>query len=69
MSYGGFEYIDGLVEWVWEDVVLAGVSDCVLSYRGVPAYGGGEVCIVLGDVCMCGRVGCENGLLEMLEPI
>ncbi len=60
------KYSDGVVEWVREDVVMAGVSDCVLSYRGVPAYGGGEMCNVLGDVCMCGCVGYENGLLEVL---
>ena len=27
------EYSDGVVEWVWEDVVLAGVSDGVLPHR------------------------------------
>ncbi len=60
---------DGVVEWVWEDVVLAGVSDGVLPHRRVLVYGGGEVWSVLGDSCACGRVGCEDSLLEILEPV
>ncbi len=47
------EYSDGVVEWVWENVVLAGVSDGVLPHRGVLACGGGEVTSVLGDVSAC----------------
>ena len=63
------EYSDGVVEWVREDVILARVSDGVLPHRGVHVYGGGKMCGVLGDVCMCGRVCSENGLMEGLEPI
>ena len=63
------EYSDGVVEWVWENMVLAGVSDGVLPHRGVLAYGGGEVASVLGDICACGGVCCENCLLEVLEPV
>ncbi len=51
---------DGVVEWVWKDVVLAGVSDCVLPHRRVPVYGGDEVWSVLGNICACGRVGSED---------
>ncbi len=57
------EYRDGVVEWVWEYVVIAGVSDCVLPYRGVLADRRGEMCGVLGYVCVGGRVCCEDGLL------
>ncbi len=51
------EYCDGVVEWVWKDVIMASVFDCVLPYRGLSAYCSGEMCCVLGDACMCGRVG------------
>ncbi len=34
---------DGIVEWVWMDVVLAGVSDGVLLHRRFPVYGRDEV--------------------------
>ena len=57
------EYSDGVVEWVLENMVLAGVSDGVLPHREIPAYGGGEVASVLGDICACGggyavRIAC-----------
>ena len=52
-----------------EDVTIAGVSDCVLPYRGVLADRRCEVCGVLGDVCVCGRVCCEDGLLEVMKAI
>ncbi len=61
-----FEYSDGIVEWVWKDVVLAGVSDGVLPHRGAPIYGRGEVWSILGNNCACGRVGSEDSLLEGL---
>ncbi len=57
------------MEWVWKDVIMAGISDCVLPHRGVSANCNGEMYGVLGDVCMCGRVGCEDCLLEVLESI
>ncbi len=63
------EYSDGVVEWVWEDMVLTFVSNGVLPHRGVSAYGGGEVTCVLIDICACGEGGCENSLLEILKPI
>ncbi len=63
------EYCNGILEWVWKDVIMASISDCVLPRRGVFADCRGELCGVLGDVCMCGRVGCEDGLLEVLESI
>ncbi len=63
------EYSDGVVEWVWENMVLAGVFDGVLSHLGVLIYGGGEVTSVLGDICACGGVCCENRLLEIMEPV
>ncbi len=47
------EYSDGVVEWVWEDMVLTCLSNGVLPHRGVSAYGGGEVAGVLGDICAC----------------
>ncbi len=64
-----FEDSDGVVERVWEDVVLAGVSDGVLPHRRVPVYGGCEVWSILGNSCACGRVGCEDSSLEILEPV
>ena len=60
------EDTDGIVEWVWKDVVLAGVSDGVLPHRGVLVYGRGEVWSVLCDGCARGRIGSEYGLLEGL---
>ena len=62
------EYSYGVVEWVWENMVLAGVYYGVLPHRGVLAYGGGEVTYVLGDISACGGLGCENSLLKILEP-
>ena len=63
------EYCDGVVEWVWKDVIMACVFDCVMPYRGVSTYRRGEMCGVLGCVCMCGRVGCEDGLLEVVKTM
>ena len=63
------ENCDGVVEWVWKDVILTLISNCVLPYRGVSADCGGEMCGVMGYVCMCGRVGCEDGLLEVVKTI
>ena len=63
------EYCDGVVEWVWKYVIMAGVSDCVLPYRGVSTDRRGETCGVLGYMCMCGRVGCEDGLLEVVKTV
>ncbi len=63
------EYCDGAVEWVWKDVIMAGVSDCVLPYRGVSTNRRGEMWRVLDYVCICGRVGCEDGLLEVMKTI
>ncbi len=63
------EYCDRVVEWVLKDVIMAGVSDCVLPYRGVYTDRRGEMCGVLCYVCMCGRVGCEDGLLEVVKTI
>ncbi len=60
---------DGVLEWVGKDVVPTGVFDGVLPYRGVPTNGGGEVWRVLCDVYVCGWVGRENGLLEVLESV
>ncbi len=60
------EYSDGIVEWVWKDVVLAGVSNDVLPHRGVLVYGRCEVWCILGNSCACGRVGSEDSLLEGL---
>ncbi len=57
------------MEWMWKDVIMSGVSDCVLPYRGVSTYRRGEMCGALGYVCMCGRVGCEDGLLEVMKTI
>ncbi len=48
------EYSNGVVEWVWENMILEGVSDSVLPHLGVPDYSGGEVAGVLGDICACG---------------
>ncbi len=53
---GDVEYGYGDVERVGEDVVLVGVSDCVMPYRGVSTYGGGEMGCVLGYVCMWGWI-------------
>ncbi len=61
------EYCDGVVEWVWEDVTIADVSDCVLPYRGVLVDRRGEMCGVLGYVCMCGRLCCKDGLSEVMK--
>ncbi len=63
------EYCDGVVKWVWTDVIMASASDYVLPYRGVSTDCRGEMCGVLGDVCMCGRVGFEDGLSEVLKTI
>ena len=57
------EYGDGVVEGVWEDVVLACVSDGVLPHSGVSAYGRCEVAGVLGNIGVCGWVCCDYGLL------
>ncbi len=60
---------DGVGERVWKDVVLAGIFDGVLPYRGVPTNGGGEVRCVLCDVCMCGWIGRENDSFDVLESV
>ena len=48
---------------MWEDVVLACVSDGVLPDGGVSAYGICEVTGVLGNICVCWWVCCDYGLL------
>ncbi len=58
-----------IVMGLWKDVIMASVSDCVLPYRGVSTDCRDEMRVVLGDVGMRGRIGCEDGLLEVLKTI
>ena len=59
----------GVVQRVWEDVVLACVSYGVLPDRGVSAYTVCEMAGVLGNVFLFRWVCCDYGLLESLEPV
>ena len=44
------KYSGVVMEWMGEDVILAGVSNGVLTYRAIVAYDRCEVCRVL---CYC----------------
>ncbi len=60
---------DGVVQRVWEDVVLACVPYGVSPYCGVYAYGRCEVAGVLGNICVGRWVGCDYSLLKELESV
>ena len=62
------EYGYGVVEWMWENAVLVGVSNGVVSYRAVIGDDRSEVCWVSCDIDVMGGCG-EDGLLEYLYDL